>query len=393
MHAEATFVRSARHTQLHDVLIRCLLAVLLWPVVCTQLPALSPPPPLISPLIVSNDCLLFTDMYQKMRCLDLKSGKILWTQDGQHVEQSRDGTIWNVDSTGHLSRFNDVRNAKSERLCRFTEGLGVPFLESRIVRDFDGTNILMQASTGPVTSLDQCMATEVSLQTRTVNWRYACHRIIAFTRDTVIVQTNTWGGSQANVPGNPGLVALNRRDGQVAWAYPLPPDSWLFSAAVRDGLLFVSHSLQVVCVSMRDGRELARLSSSLDWNWVGAIEGRVVCGSWRQLAIGQNDGSSVPRPPKKWVEPTSERGDFPTDNGSLVTDDLLISASDHGWQSTGWQGAVTAMATSTGKVRWTIPERCNISRVNKGLIYLGGSRQILEVKVKDGTSRIIYRAE
>lgn len=368
---------------------RCLLVVLLWPAVCAKLPARSPPPPLISPPIISDDCLLFTDMYQKMRCLDLKSGNILWTQADQHIEQSHDGTIWKVDyATGHLLRITNVRNSQSERVCRFTEGLGVPFLESRIVRDFDGTNLLMQAKTGPVNSLDQCMATEVSLQTRTVRWRYACHRIIAFTRDTVIVQTNTWGGSQANGPGTPSLVALNRRDGQVAWAYPLPPDSWLFSAAVRDGYLFVSHSLQVVCVSMRDGRELARLSSSLDWNWVGVIEGRVVCGSWRQLAIGHNDGSSVPRPPKRWVEPIFERGDFPTDNGSLVTDELHITAAGNGWQ-----GTVTAVETSTGKVRWTIPEQCNLSKVNNGLVYLAGSRQILEVKVKDGTSRIIYRAE
>lgn len=389
MHAEAPSECLGKRVKQSNFGFWCLLAVLLWPVVCAKLPALSKPTPLISPPIISDDCLLFTDMYQNARCLDLKTGKILWTQTDQHVEQSPDGTIWKVDyATGHLSRFTKVRDSQSERVCRFTAGLGIPFLESRIVKDFDGTNLLMQAQTGPSTSLDQCMAAEVNLHTRAVKWRFSCHRITTFTDDFVIVQTNTWGGPQANVPGTPGLVALNRHDGQVAWAYPLPPDSWLFSAAVRDGLLFVSHSHQVVCIRMRDGRELARLSSPHDWYWVGVIEGRVVCGSWQQLSTGQKDGSSAPRPPKKWLEPTLERGDFPTDDARSVTDDLLISASDHGWH-----GVVTAVETSTGKVRWTILDRWNLSKVNNGLIYLAGSRQILEVKVTDGTSRVVYREE
>lgn len=328
--------------------------------------------------IIADGCILFSSWRQAV-CLDSQTKKVIWTQASQRVEQSPDGTVWKVDTaTGHLLRFTDIRSGQSERVCRFTAGLGAPpLLEEKFVKEFDGTNLLMQAVSG------EAMAVEVNLRSRQLKWHLACDRIVASTRDLAILLTNSWGGTEAGTTGEPQILAVRRKDGTLAWSHRRPSGAWTCEVLVHGDFLFISSYYRVTCLRLGDGAVVADYETLRDGNWIGMLGGKLYCSLNLSPKTGLKPGFFEMCGPQWRLEPTDP---FPhaMSNWLPAGHDLILS-------STGQQ--CDAVQKSTGKIRWTIAGRWNPSRVTGDVVYLAGARTVLEVKISDGTSRNIYQEE
>jgi len=154
--------------------------------------------------------------------------------------------------------------------------------------------------------------------------------------------------------GDAEVVALNRKDGSIAWRTRV--SSEVLSIPAQQGNTVVVHTVDgnIIALDVANGKQLWRYSESvptLSLRGSGnpvIVEGTVLCGTanGKVVALSLSDGSLL------W-ETNVAVPHGRTELERMVDVDADLAVSDGVVYATSYQGSLVAMLQSTGKLLWT----------------------------------------